>query len=379
MTQMAQELSDDRALMSLCLELAARGAGYTSPNPMVGAIIVKDGKILAEGWHRRWGEAHAEIECLKDCTKDPAGATMYVNLEPCAHHGKTPPCAVALIDAGIRKVVIGMKDPNPLVNGRGIRMLKAAGVEVHSGVLEEECEFFNRHFITQITEQRPYVHIKVAQTVDGRIAGGSGSWISSEESRKLVHRWRAMHDAVFVGASTVRVDRPSLTVRAVRGRQPAVVVLDGALRLNAEDMKFPRASHRRVIVCTTLNSVRRRRHIVRALARGHVELFALHGRGTRLALPDVLQVLHEGGIRSILVEGGGEVFRQFALAGLADEWSIFIAPKTFGRGKGAFEGATLSGLKPKAQTLGTITSMKVGPDVLVRAFAKKYPNHVVSL
>ena len=188
-----------------------------------------------------------------------------------------------------------------------------------------------------------------------------------------------MHDAVLVGAFTIRRDRPSLTVRAVQGRSPIVVVLDGALRLKPHELNFPLASQRRVIVCTTLRSVMQQRRTARALARQHVELFALPGRGNRLALADTLGVLHEGGIRSILVEGGGEVFRQFAQSGLADEWSIFVAPKLIGGGLGAFGGSIAFAPRLKEHPMGTLTSVGVGPDILIRGFVKKYPIDAIAL
>ncbi len=365
----------DRGMMHACLELAARGAGFASPNPMVGAILEKHGRIIGKGWHKRSGGPHAEIECLRSCREDPQGATLYVNLEPCSHQGRTPPCAPALIEAGIRRVVIGTKDPNPLVQGNGARLLSANGVDVCVGILGAEAAFFNRHFFTHITEQRPYVHVKIAQSLDGKISGSAERWISSLESRRLVHRWRAMHDAILVGASTVRIDRPSLSVRHSKGRQPTVVVLDGKLRLTSKEMQFPAANERRVILCTTLKAIEQHRSVVRSLARRGVEVFAIRGKGSRIELGDLVQVLYEGGIRSILVEGGGDLFRQFAESGLVDEWSIFVAPRIIGRGTAAFTGGLSPVFKPQERAMGTMNAAHVGRDVLVRAFRKKYFVH----
>ncbi len=369
----------DRAMMQDCLELAARGAGHTSPNPMVGAILEKRGRIIGQGWHKRCGGPHAEIECLRSSREDPRGATMYVNLEPCSHHGRTPPCASALIDAGIRRVVIATVDPNPLVEGKGLRMLSAAGVDVTVGVLDEQATFFNRHFFTHIAEGRPYVHVKVAQSLDGKITGSVQRWISSLESRRLVHQWRAIHDAILVGATTVRIDHPALSVRHVKGRQPTVVVLDGNLRLTSRQMQFPFANQRRVILCTTMKAIERHRSVVRSLARNGVELFAIRGAGARIDPGDLVQVLFEGGIRSILLEGGGDLFRQFAASGLVDEWSIFVAPKIIGGGMPAFPGMLKPVFKPKERTMGTMKAVHVGADVLVRAFRKKYDANLLEL
>ncbi len=371
--------TDDRALMRLCLDLAARGAGYTSPNPMVGAILVKSGRIIGEGWHKRCGGPHAEIECLRSASEDPRGASMYVNLEPCSHHGRTPACAPALIEAGIRKVVIAMRDPNPLVNGHGVRLLRAAGLTVSAGVLEEEAAYFNRHFVTHITERRPYVHVKVAQSLDGKISGGRRRWISSAESRLLVHRWRATHDAVLVGASTIHLDHPSLNVRGIRGRHPHIVVLDGALHLTARDLRFPAQDTRRVILCTTSSAVHRRRALLRSLARQGVELFAIPAKGPRIAIDDLVVVLYESGIRSVLVEGGNSVFSQFARSGIVDEWSVVVAPKTLGEGLPAFDGASTGEFASRERKLETMTAMSVGEDVILRAFRKRYSPGIVGV
>ncbi|HTY01138.1 MAG TPA: bifunctional diaminohydroxyphosphoribosylaminopyrimidine deaminase/5-amino-6-(5-phosphoribosylamino)uracil reductase RibD [Bacteroidota bacterium] len=374
-----QQSDHDHAMMRTCLELASRGAGLTSPNPMVGAIMVKRGRIIGQGWHRRYGAPHAEQECLRSCREDPRGGTMYVSLEPCSHQGQTPPCAPALIKAGVSRVVIATKDPNPLVHGRGIRMLTSAGIAVTVGVLEEEARFFNRQFFTHITEGRPYVHVKIALSLDGKIAGGAKRWISSPASRRLVHRWRTTHDAVLVGAATVHLDRPSITVRHVRGRDPHVVVLDGSLTLTSRELQFPRANRRRVIVCTTAHAIERHRSLVRSLARQGVELFAIPARGSRIALDELVQVLFEGGMRSILVEGGGDLFRQFAGSSLVDEWSLFVAPSVVGSGMPAFGGAVAPVFRPKEQHLGVLTAMQVGPDVLLRAFREKYDPRVIGV
>ena len=201
-------MSDDHErFMSECLLLAELGKGQVSPNPLVGAVLVRDGRVVARGYHQRCGGPHAEMNCLAHYTGDVRSATMYVSLEPCSHHGKTPPCADMLSGSGLRHVVVGMKDPNPLVSGRGIERLRNAGVEVTVGVLEREARELNRVFVTHIRAKRPYVHVKIAQSMDGFIASPNARrrWISSAASRALVHRWRAEYDAVLVGAGTVIV------------------------------------------------------------------------------------------------------------------------------------------------------------------------------
>ncbi|MGA9118269.1 MAG: bifunctional diaminohydroxyphosphoribosylaminopyrimidine deaminase/5-amino-6-(5-phosphoribosylamino)uracil reductase RibD [Bacteroidota bacterium] len=368
---------DDRALMRECLDLASRGAGFASPNPMVGALLVKDGRIIGCGWHHRSGGPHAEVECLKACTEDPRGATMYVNLEPCTHYGKTPPCADRLIAAGLRRVVIAMNDPNRLVNGKGVRKLAEAGLEVTVGVLEREAAYLNRQFIAHIRQRRPYVHVKVAQSLDGKISGGQGKWISSLESRKLVHRWRTTHDAVLVGAGTVRKDHPLLTTRLVKGRNPHIIILDGALNLKRDELRFPRDNGRRVILCTTRRAVRRHQGSVRTLAKDGIEILALQVRGRRIQLPELLHCLYQSGVSSILVEGGSDIFTQFAGSGLVDEWSVFIAPRLLGRGIQAFH-STLDGSANRGHgKVNTLGCYRVGKDVLLRGFKRRYDSEII--
>lgn len=397
--------------MRECLLLALRGAGRVSPNPMVGALLVKGGKVVSWGWHHEFGGTHAEVDCLRRAHALARGATLFVNLEPCSHQGKTPPCTDALINAGIRRVVIAMRDPNPLVSGRGVKTLRKAGIEVVEGLLKDEARFLNRFFCTHIVSGRPYIHVKVAESLDGRITGGNSRWITSLPSRRLVHRWRAMHDAVLVGAGTVLADRPTLSVRLVRGRDPHVVILDGQLRLGAEECRFPGRPGRRVVLCTSSEAVRRHASRARALARDGVEVLAFRSRRGVLDLDRVLAELYNTGIGSILVEGGAGVNASLSEAGLIDEFSSFIAPSIHGGGLGAFEpeGYRSSGpggsrhreiasalhrkpallstktRKPdsarppasssggnRAVAMGTITVYNSGGDVLIRAFREKY-------
>ena len=223
----------DEFFMRRALTLARRGLGRTSPNPMVGAVLVRQGEIVGEGYHRRYGGPHAEVEALRDAGENIAGATMYVTLEPCCHRGKkTPPCLDALLGRGLARVVIGTIDPNPEVSGRSVRALEGTGIETTVGVLEEECRRLNEAYFKYIQTRIPFVTLKVAQTLDGKIASSTGDarWISSEASRRLAHRLRSVHDAVLVGIGTVLADDPLLTVRLARGRNPLRVIVDSTLR-----------------------------------------------------------------------------------------------------------------------------------------------------
>lgn len=328
-----------------CLQLAERGRGTVEPNPMVGAVIVAGGRIVGKGWHRQFGGPHAEVEAIADAGALARGATMYVSLEPCNHYGKTPPCTQAVIDAGIRKVVIGMPDPNPDVAGHGAKRLRDAGITVTEDVERERCESLNEVFIVNITAKRPFVLLKVAQTMDGYIAAlkGTSHWITSEESRTEVHRLRSVYDAVLVGAETVRKDNPSLNVRHVGGRQPRRIVLTRSWNIPLSSTVFSDADAARTIVITSKKAARAHAGKVEILRKRGVTVIDVTTDTLEYAsLKSAMQVLFsEMGIRSILVEGGAEVFSTFLRARLADRIDLFTAPKIIGQGKGAF-----SGLRP---------------------------------
>ena len=223
---------NDTDYMNLALELARRGMGWTSPNPMVGAVLVKNGEIIGQGWHTRYGELHAEREALKNCTGSPAGATLYVTLEPCCHQGRQPPCTQAILDAGITRVVVGSNDPNPLVAGKGLNILRAHGVQVETGVCKQACDALNQVFFHFITTRRPYVVLKYAMTMDGKIATrtGASKWITGETARKRVHEDRHRYRAILAGVGTVLDDDPLLTCRMEGGRNPIRVICDTRLR-----------------------------------------------------------------------------------------------------------------------------------------------------
>jgi diaminohydroxyphosphoribosylaminopyrimidine deaminase/5-amino-6-(5-phosphoribosylamino)uracil reductase len=353
--------------MRKALHLAGLGRGYVSPNPMVGAVLVKNGRVVASGYHRYFGGPHAEVECFAACHGDCRNATLFVTLEPCSFYGKTPPCADLLASTGIRRVVVAMRDPNPLVSGRGVARLRRAGIEVEVGLLEDEARALNKHFLVGITKRRPYVHVKIAQSLDGMIAGARRAHrrISGPESRELVHTWRTQHDAVLVGAGTIRTDDPRLTARGVSGRSPDVVVLDGRLRVPEEARVLRTASRRRVIICATRNAIRKNQAKVRRLASRGVLLVSSNGLDGRLQIPDLMAELYRREIGSILVEGGSMVFREFLEAGIVDELSIFVAPKVLGAGIPAF-GVTGKAL-PAPFRFRNIQSECIGTDVLIHA------------
>jgi diaminohydroxyphosphoribosylaminopyrimidine deaminase/5-amino-6-(5-phosphoribosylamino)uracil reductase len=364
-----RSLPRDEVMMAECFRLAMKGSGHVSPNPLVGALLVKSGRVLSRGYHRRFGEPHAEIACLRNAGRRAEGATLYVNLEPCTHYGKTPPCVDAIIRAKVGRVVIGMKDPNRIVDGNGIRRLRKAGIRVTVGVLRSQAEQLNRIFVRHITRGYPYVHVKIAQTIDGRIAarGSRGSWFTSEESRREVHRWRAECDAVLVGAGTVRSDDPLLTVRVVRGRNPAVVVLDGRLSSPLKARVFTGRHRRRVFVCANQAYAQRRAAKVAELERRGMEVIRLPGSGGEVGLRQLLRTLYKWGIGSLLVEGGAEVFRAFAEQMMFDELSIFVAPWFMGDGVPAFgeNGSWASRGKGKLQWR---SAERVGSDLLLKAY-----------
>ena len=243
----------DESYIQLTIEIAKKGEGNVSPNPLVGCVIIKDNRIIGAGYHQKFGEDHAEINAINSSAESLEGSTLYVNLEPCSHFGKTPPCVDRIIKEKIKRVVIGTLDINPLVSGNGVKALKKAGIEVKVGILEKECIELNKFFFKFITNMLPYVTLKAAQTLDGMIADKNNysEWISSSESRKYVHWLRARYDAVLIGSETARIDNPKLTVRMVEGRNPYRVVLDSSLKLKSDLNLFKSNSDNKTIVITS--------------------------------------------------------------------------------------------------------------------------------
>jgi diaminohydroxyphosphoribosylaminopyrimidine deaminase / 5-amino-6-(5-phosphoribosylamino)uracil reductase len=351
--------------MRACFALAERGHGRVSPNPLVGAVLVKGGRIVSRGWHRRFGAPHAEVECLRAYKGSLRGATLYVNLEPCAHYGKTPPCADMLLAAGLRSVVVAMKDPNPVVAGRGITKLRQGGASVRVGVCEEEARRLNKFFVKHITTGIPYVHLKIAQSMDGYIGGENAPrWITSPPSLRLVHEWRARYDAVLIGAGTVAADDPSITVRHTKGRHPHVIILDGRLSLKDSSELLRMIHQRYVFLCVEASCAARAHARVRELEDRGIIILRFPGKRGRFAPGDVLREVYRYGVGSILVEGGSSVFAQFREAELDDETSIFVAPFMLGGGVPAFAGDARPGIRRRSAT--TIVR-PVGRDILFQA------------
>jgi diaminohydroxyphosphoribosylaminopyrimidine deaminase/5-amino-6-(5-phosphoribosylamino)uracil reductase len=352
--------------MRLALNLARRGLGWTSPNPMVGAILVKDNRIIGKGYHRRFGGNHAEINAMQKASADPTGATLYVTLEPCCHHGKTPPCVDGIIEKGIKKVVIGTLDPNPKVSGKGVAILNQHGIETRVGILEEACHELNEAYFKYMTTGLPLVTIKFAQTLDGRIAATSGDsrWISSEEFRRLAHGLRAINDAILVGIDTVLADNPQLTVRLVKGRNPTRIILDSRLRtpLDAGIIKTRDISP--VIIATTAQADGDKKSRLRELGIEVLEVQSDSFGG--IDLNSLLRELGKRAISSLLVEGGARVITSFLRQKLADKLVVAIAPKILGRGTDAVGELDIAGIS-QALPLKFQRITRVGDDIVIEA------------
>ncbi|MFC1962163.1 bifunctional diaminohydroxyphosphoribosylaminopyrimidine deaminase/5-amino-6-(5-phosphoribosylamino)uracil reductase RibD [Chloroflexota bacterium] len=322
----------DEDYMKLALRLARRGAGRTSPNPMVGAVIVKDNRIIGQGYHRYFGGKHAEINAIEQASEDVAGATLYVTLEPCSHYGKTPPCVDAVIKHRLGRVVIGTLDPNPLVSGKSAMNLKEQGIPVTAGMLEASCRVLNEAHFKYMSTGVPLVTVKFAQSIDGRIATARGSsrGLSSAAALRFAHRLRTMNDAILVGVGTVLADDPQLTTRLMRGKSPVRVVLDATLKIPPTTKVLSEQEKAPTLIATTPRADKEK-------------LAALRGRGIEtLVIPEtetggvdlghLLRELAARGITSVLVEGGAKVITSFLQGNLADKLIVIITPKILGKG-----------------------------------------------
>ena len=322
----------DRHFMRMAIREARRGLGRTSPNPCVGAVVVKDGRVIGKGYHHRAGTPHAEVHALESAGAEARGATLYVTLEPCNHHGKTPPCSEKVLAAGIRRLVVGMDDPNPLVKGGGNAFLQSKGLSVVSGVSRDECCSLNRPFIKHITTGRPWVIMKSGQSLDGRIATRTGhsQWITQARARGRTHLWRDRVDAILVGVETVLADDPSLTARpgGGRGHDPHRVVLDSTLRMPVSARVLNQESDAGTLVfCGKKANTDRCDSLVAAGA--EVITVKNDPRGG-LDLVEVLEILGKREINSLLVEGGSRIHAAFLKDGLYDQACIFVAPLFLG-------------------------------------------------
>jgi diaminohydroxyphosphoribosylaminopyrimidine deaminase/5-amino-6-(5-phosphoribosylamino)uracil reductase len=356
--------------MLMALELAERGRGRTSPNPMVGAVIVRDGKIVGRGYHSRAGEDHGEIVALKEAGELARGATLYINLEPCCHHGRTPPCADAIVEAGVKRVVAAMVDPFEKVAGKGIDTLRKAGIEVDVGLLEDEARRLNEIFVKYVTTGKPFVILKMALSLDGRIAAGSGDskWITCKDARARVHKLRDEVDAVLVGRGTVEQDDPLLTTRLTdrEGKNPIRVILDGKARMpiDAQVLADESDAPAWVIVGESAEPAR-----VRELSESGAEVVALPDELGRIEFEAVLRELGRREVTSVLVEGGKEVFTEALKSRSVDKLVAFVAPVIVG-GDGRFNAVGELGVERISDSfkLRDVTVERVCDDVLIEGY-----------
>jgi diaminohydroxyphosphoribosylaminopyrimidine deaminase / 5-amino-6-(5-phosphoribosylamino)uracil reductase len=359
----------DNDFMSRALDLAIKARGWTSPNPMVGAVIVKNGRIIAEGFHRRAGSEHAEAAALRKAGRRADGATVYVTLEPCCHVGYTGPCTDAISQAGIRRVVYASVDPNPIVRGKGDRRLRSAGIKITRGVLKREAEEINEAYYLFHREGRPFVTLKMAQTLDGRIATitGDSQWISSPASRKLAHRLRAENDAVMVGAGTVRADNPALTVRLVKGRNPYRIIVAGRGELPSDSQVFVNNQDLKTVVAGARRFAARR--ALGGVMPGPVRWTVKTDKRGRVDLSDLIQKAAAFGIQSILVEGGSGLATSLLANHLVDKMVLVIAPKIIGHGTSAIGDLGITKLADGI-VLDRVTVQQMGPDQVVTGYPK---------
>jgi len=367
----------DTKYMQMALRLARRGIGSVEPNPAVGAILVKTGKIIGKGWHRKFGGPHAEINALENCKNLDAGpqaATMYVTLEPCCHHAKTPPCTDAIIAARLAKVVVATIDPSQHANGKGIERLRNAGIEVQTGVCQTEAKLLNAPFIKFAKTGKCWVILKWAQTIDGKLAyadkGDQQQWISNDLSRKDVHKIRRRIQAILVGINTVVADNPLLTPRPSKGKQPTRVVLDNFLRVPLGCNLLATAKKSRVLIVTSQQALRANPQIAEKISQKGAELLAFPGTQGQSNLGFLLHELSERGIGQLLVEGGPTVVTSFLKEGLADQIVVYIAPKILG------QQGSVSITGPMAELTGAIglhyvDVKRFGDDVRLTGFLQK--------
>lgn len=365
-------MNTDQYYMQLALDLAASAKGKTNPNPLVGAILVKDGVIAGTGIHRKAGEPHAEVHAFRMAGEYAKGATLYVTLEPCSHYGKTPPCAHLVKDSGVSRVVVAMQDPNPEVAGRGIALIREAGIEVEVGVLEDEAKRLNERFIHNMLTSRPFVISKFAMTLDGKLATHTGhsKWITGAQARENVHQLRNEVDAILVGIGTVLADNPSLTTRIpeVGGKNPVRIIMDSELRTPLEANVVNTNEAKTIIVTTEQANPDRRKWLQ---AKG-VEFIFVPKTDTGLHVDAMLAKLYKQGITDVLVEGGGAINASFLRANVINKYLIYIAPKLLG-GQHSLTPVTGYDVERMDEALDVTfeTVVKIGDDLCITAYPKQ--------
>lgn len=349
----------DEYYMNTALDLAKMGLGWTNPNPLVGAVIVKNNKIISKGYHARHGELHAERMAILNCNEDMEGATLYVNLEPCCHYGITPPCTEAIIESGIKRVVIGMLDPNPLVSGKGVKKLKENNIEVEVGVLEEECKKINEVFIHFIKSKEPFVLMKYAMTLDGKICTHSGEskWITCDKSRENVQKTRHRYSGIMVGVDTVIKDDPMLTCRIDNGNSPVRIICDTDLRTPIDSKLVTSANDYKTIIATCCTD----EHKIRTYTDLGCEFIRQNKNERSINLKSLMKDLGKLGIDSILLEGGSTLNWSALNEGIVNRVQAYVSPKIFGgkdakspvAGEGvAFPNDAIKLSKPKISVIG---------------------------
>lgn len=363
---------NDEFYMKRSLRLASKARGETSPNPMVGAILVKDGVIISEDYHRRPGSPHAEALVIEKAGKDAQGSALYVNLEPCCHIEKrTPPCTRAIIDAGIKKVIIGMFDPNPKVSGKGAMELEKAGIQVKSGILEKESRRLNEFYIKNITTGRPFVILKIAMTLDGKIAtpDGQSKWITGEKSRKMVHRMRSYVDAILTAIGTVKADDPQMTSRIRRGKNPLRIVIDPHLEIavNARILQGPPQT---IIVTKEIEKEEQKRKFIekkKTMQNKGIQIIEYKGQKANLVW--LMEHLGRQGITSILIEAGSSLNAYALSEGIVDKVKFFIAPRIMGGSKSfpAIGGEIYKKLE-EIYKVRDLKIRKIGEDILIEGY-----------
>ena len=348
--------------IELALRLAEKGKGNTSPNPLVGAIIVKRGQIVGKGYHKKCGCDHAEIAAIKDAGKKAQGGTLYVTLEPCSHWGKTPPCSEQIIEAGIREVIIGMKDPNPVVEG--YKELKFRGLKTKIGILDKECRKINEPYIKWIKTKRPFVIVKAAMSLDGKIATrtGDSKYITGREARRLVHQMRTELDAIMVGIGTVLKDNPKLTPRLAKGHDPIKIIVDSKLRIPVRSNVLKNPS--KVIMATSSKAAKKK---IKQLQQKGVKVLMLPLKRSKIDLEKLMKELGKLEISSIMIEGGAELNADAIRQGIADKVLFFIAPGLIGEGLAAVGDLGIKKVDRKIN-LKHLSTKKVGKDILIEGY-----------
>lgn len=360
----------DEFYMQQALRIAAYASGRTTPNPLVGAVIVKDNRIVGQGWHRKAGTEHAEIHALRQAGELAKGADIYVTLEPCSHYGKTPPCCQAIINAGIKRVIVAMTDPNPLVSGRGLNQLRAAGIEVLEGICHEEAKQLNEIFLKWIVHKIPFIAVKTAMTLDGKIAtvSGDSKWITNEKSRKFVHQLRDLYDGILVGIGTVLTDNPTLTTRLdYPGKNPVRIIVDSKGRIPLDSIVITDKSAHTILAVTKKASKEK----IDSLVQLGIEIIVTKEKNNQVDLSDLLNILGGKNICSILVEGGSTINYSFFAEHLVDKVHCFIAPKIIG-GRNAVSpvGGEGSFFMKDAYRLNRITTDSFDEDILITGYVE---------